>query len=496
MDVLTLSLCSFMLFYVITIVWRTQKTRLRLPPGPTPLPIIGNLLQVSFALYKCYLKLSKQYGPVFTVWLGSKPVVALCGYTVIKEALINYAHQFSARGFLPISERLAGGYGIITTNGERWQQVRRFAVSTLRNFGMGKRSMEERVQEESRHLIKAIEDIGGKVHNPHTVLGRAVNNVVNLVGFGRRWDYDDMKYISIINNLFNFLRRPLGVAYVAFDSLMKHLPGPHQKVFADCEHVKSFIREEIESHRRSLDPESPRDFIDCFLIQADKEKDVRNSEFCMENLLISVLELFFAGTETTSITLQYSLLVMIKHPKVQERIQEEIDSVIGMDRLPSIADRSNMPYTNAVIHEILRYMELVPMALPHKVTEDVTFRGFIIPKGTTVFPLLASALSDPQYLKWPYEFNPQNFLDENGKFCSQEALIPFSAGKRICPGEGLARMEIFLFLTALLQKFSFHPANTTDTFNLDVLRRAIRKEGLSFNLRANPRMKKMHGHTR
>ncbi|XP_018425904.1 PREDICTED: cytochrome P450 2G1-like [Nanorana parkeri] len=415
MDVLTLSLCSFMLFYVITIVWRTQKTRLRLPPGPTPLPIIGNLLQVSFALYKCYLKLSKQYGPIFTVWLGSKPVVALCGYTVIKEALINYSHQFSARGFLPISERMAEGYGIITTNGERWQQVRRFAVSTLRNFGMGKRSMEERVQEESRHLIKAIENIGGKVHNPHTVLGRAVNNVINLVVFGRRWDYDDktmLKYISIINNLFNFLRRPLGVAYVAFDSLMKHLPGPHQKVFADCEHVKSFIREEIESHRRSLDPESPRDFIDCFLIQADK---------------------------------------------VTGHIQEAVPPI---------------KWACAI------------NAFP------------VVLQGTTLFPLLASALSDPQYWKWPYEFNPENFLDENGKFCSQEALIPFSAGKRICPGEGLARMEIFLFFTALLQKFSFQPANTTDTFNLDVLRRAIRKEGLSFNLRAIPRMKKMHGHTR
>ncbi|CAI9596862.1 unnamed protein product [Staurois parvus] len=444
------------------------------------------------------LQLSKQYGPIFTLWFGSKPVVVLCGYAVIKEALINYSYQFGARGSLPISQRLSEDFGIITTNGERWQQVRRFTVTTLRNFGMGKRSMEERVQEESRHLIKAIEDTGGKVFNPHTALGRAVNNVINLVVFGRRWVYKDetfLKFLSIINNMFTFIRRPLGVVYATFESLMRYLPGPHQKAFADCEHVKDFITEEINSHRRSLDPASPRDFIDCFLIQANKEKDVKNSEFCQENLLISVFELFFAGTETTSSTLQFSLLVMIKYQKIQEKIQEEIDSVIGSGRLPSFADRLKMPYTNAVIHEIMRYLELVPMALPHKVTEDTNFRGFTLPKGTTIIPLLASALSDPECWKSPYDFSPEHFLDENGKFCRKEALIPFSAGKRICPGEGLARMEIFLFLTALLQKFSFNPTNPTDTFNLDVLRQTIRKGGLSYNLRASPKMEKMNGHT-
>ncbi|XP_063818179.1 cytochrome P450 2G1-like [Pseudophryne corroboree] len=490
MENITLCLCFFMIFCIIVSTWKIYNRRLQLPPGPTPLPLVGNIFQGSYVLYKSYNKLCKRYGPVFTVWLGNSPVVVLCGYQVVKEALIHYSHQFSARGPLPISERLAQGYGIITTNSNRWEQMRRFALTTLRNFGMGKRSMEHRVQEEAQYLVKAIEDTCGETFNPKVVLARAVNNVINLVVFGRRWDYEEKMLLTLLNtitNLLNFIRSPLGVAYASFEGIMKYLPGPHQKIFEDCERLKCFIKEQMNSHRNTLNPDSPRDFIDCFLIQANKEKGRNNNEFCEENLAVSVFELFAAGTETTANTLQFSLLVMIKYPHIQDKIQKEIHTVIGPDRLPGISDRIHMPYTNAVIHEIMRYLDLTPMALPHLVTEDTHFRGYTIPKGTTVIPLLSSVLSDPDHWKTPYDFNPEHFLDENGMFCTQEALMPFSAGKRICPGEGLARMEIFLFVTALLHKFTLKPANNSDTFNLEILRRAFRNNGLDYNLRAYPR---------
>lgn len=467
-----------------------HRRRLTLPPGPTPLPFVGNLFQGSFVLYESYHKLCERYGPVFTVWLGHSPVVVLCGYSVVKDALVNYSHRFSDRGPLPISKRLSNGNGIVATNGEHWRQTRRFAVTTLRNFGMGKRSMEQRVQEEAEHLMKAIEATSGDAFNPQEVLGCAVNNVINLVVFGKRWDYEDetfLKLLNITNHLFTFIRAPLGVAYVAFEGIMKHLPGSHQKIFQECEGAKSFIKEEIESHKKTLNPDSPRDFIDCFLLRARKVDETNHEEFNEENLVVLAFELFTAGTETTSNTLQFSLLLMIQNPDIQEKVQKEIDTVIGPSRTPGISDRSQMPYTNAVVHEILRYNDVVPMALPHKTSEDTFFRGFMIPKGTTIFPLLGSVLADPDCWKTPYDFSPENFLDQNGLFCAQDAWMPFSAGKRVCPGEGLARMEIFLFLTALLQKFTFKRANPTETFDLGSLRRAFRKKGLSYNLRALPR---------
>ncbi|KAM3922872.1 cytochrome P450 2A13-like [Leptodactylus fuscus] len=490
MEVITLCLGVFIFLSLLNLTWRIHKTRLSLPPGPIPLPFLGNFFQGSLLLYESYIKLRKKYGPVFTVWLGNSPVVVLCGYSVVKDALVNFSHRFSDRGPLPITSRLSKGYGIIGTNGERWKHTRRFTVSTLRNFGMGKRSMEQRVQEEAEHLIKAIEATCGEAFNPHTVLGYAVNNVINLVVFGRRWDYEDksfLKFLNVINNLFNFIRTPLGVVYVAFESIMKRLPGAHQKVFEDCEGLKSFIREQIESHKKTLDPDSPRDFIDCFLIKAKKEEKMNCEDFNEDNLVITAFELFVAGTETTMNTIQFSLLLMIQNPHIQEKVQKEIDTVIGSIRMPGISDRTQMPYTNAVVYEIMRYVDLVPMALAHSVSEDTFFRGFMIPKGTTIFPIIGSVLSDPDCWKTPYDFDPENFLDQNGLFRTHDAWMPFSAGKRLCPGEGLARMEIFLFLTALLQRFTFRPANPSDTFDLGTLRRAFRKNGLSYDLRAYPR---------
>ncbi|NWW08881.1 CP2CJ protein, partial [Oreocharis arfaki] len=438
--------------------WKARSGKGKMPPGPAPLPILGNLLKVKPSnLAKTLEKLSEEYGPVFTVHLGSDPVVVLHGYDVVKEALIDRADEFASRGHMPIGERANKGLGIVFSNNEQWVQVRRFSLTTLRNFGMGKRSIEERIQEESGYLLEEINKKKGTPFDPTFMLACAVSNIICSIVFGKRFDYKDKKFLSLMNNMnniFETISSRLGQLYQMYSNILDYLPGPHNKIFAEFDALKAFVAEEVKLHQASLDTNSPQDFIDCFLSKMQEEKDRPNSIFHMKNLITSTFDLFIAGTETTSTTIRYGLLLLIKYPKIQEKVQEEIDRVIGQSRKPCVADRTQMPYTDAVVHEVQRFISLLPMALPHTVTKDTSFRDYVIPKGTTVFPLLTSVLHDNKEFPNPHEFNPEHFLNKDGTFRKSNFFMPFSAGKRICPGEGLARMEIFLIISTILQNFT------------------------------------------
>ncbi|KAM5244129.1 cytochrome P450 2C18-like isoform 3-T5 [Hipposideros larvatus] len=439
-------------------LWKQNSGKGNLPPGPTPLPVIGNILQLDLKnIGKSLSNLSKVYGPVFTVYFGMKPTVVLHGYEAVKEALIDLGEDFSGRGSFAVAEKVNKGYGILFSNGKTWKEMRRFSLMTLRNFGMGKRSIEDRVQEEARCLVEELRKTNASPCDPTFILGCAPCNVICSIIFQNRFDYKDQNFLNIMES-FNETVRILSSTWIqvcnTFPVLLDYFPGSHNKVFKNVDFVKTYVMEQTKEHQASLDVDNPRDFIDCFLIKMEQEKHNPQLEFMFENLITTVTDLFGAGTETTSTTLRYALLLLLKHPEVTAKVQEEIDRVIGRHRSPCMQDRSRMPYMDAVVHEVQRYIDLIPTGLPHSVTRDVKFKNYLIPKGTTMLALLTSVLNDDKEFPKPEVFDPGHFLDESGNFKKSDYFMPFSAGKRVCVGEGLACMELFLFLTTILQNFT------------------------------------------
>ncbi|MEJ1285178.1 Rhesus blood group-associated A glycoprotein [Cricetulus griseus] len=251
----------------------------------------------------------------------------------------------------------------------------------------------------------------GKPFEIKKVLNASVANVIVSVLFGKRFDYQDPQFLRLLT-----------------------LIGENVKLIGSSRIV---------------------------------ENDISADYFNEENLLALVSNLFAAGTETTATTLRWGVTLMMRYPEVQEKVHDEIVKVVGSAQ-PRIEHRTQMPYTDAVVHEIQRFADILPTSLPHETTTDVIFKNYYIPKGTEVIPLLTSVLQDPTQWETPDTFNPAHFLNSKGSFVKKEAFMPFSVGRRMCAGEPLAKMELFLFFASLMQKFTFLPPHGVSNLDLDL----------------------------
>ncbi|KPP58331.1 Cytochrome P450 2K1-like, partial [Scleropages formosus] len=366
-------------------------------------------------LGKTAVQLSKKYGSVFTVHFGPKKVVVLAGFKTVKEALVNYADEFGDRDITPAFYKMTHNHGIVFANGDSWREMRRFALTNLRDFGMGKRIIEEKIIEEIQYLTEEFGKYNGQPFDNNDAVSHAVSNIVSSIVYGRRFDYSDSLSQEMVYNMFPWL----GPFIKDWKDLMKNITTSLE-----------VIQKLVKKLQNSLNTKDSR----CYKYG---EQDLYFTE---QNLLFSIVNLFSAGTETTATTLRWGLLLMAKYPHIQD----------------------------AVIHEIQRVANVVPMNVPHSTSCDVEFQGYHIKKGTAVYPLLTSVLFDENEWETPHTFNPGHFLDEQGQFMKRDAFLPFSAGRRVCLGESLARMELFLFLTSLLQKFCFTPPPGVSESELDL----------------------------
>ncbi|XP_069590379.1 cytochrome P450 2K6-like isoform X1 [Ranitomeya imitator] len=405
-------LVYFSIFIALFIYWINgiRKSTAKMPPGPMPLPVIGNLHMVDLNRpHESLMQLSEKYGEVFTLHFGPKKMVILAGYKIIKEALVTRAEDFGERAITPVFDIISNGHG--------------------------------------------------KPFNPHMLINTAVSNVICSIIFGKRFEYDDPEFEKLIHMLdenVKLMGTPKVMLYDYYPFLGSLL-GLHKKLMQNIQDLRSFISKWSMNRRLDFNANNITGYIDAYLLKQEQEATKAQTYFNEENLLASVLDLFSAGTETTSTTIQWGILLMMKYPEIQKKVQEEIKTHIKPGQLPTVEDRKKMPYTDAVIHEIQRFGNILPLNGSHSTPTDVYLRGYLIPKGIEVIPFLTSVLYDKTQWKTPYDFNPNHFLDENGKFVRPDAFMPFSVGRRACAGESLAKMELFLFFTGLLQAFTFYP---------------------------------------
>ncbi|XP_069347588.1 cytochrome P450 2D6-like isoform X3 [Eulemur rufifrons] len=407
---LALALAIFLL--LVDLMHRRPRWAARYPPGPMALLGLGNILQMDFQdIAYSFGQLRRRFGDVYSLQLAWTPVVVLNGLEAVREALVKHNEDTADRPPSPISEHLGHG-----------------PHAEARPF------------------------------SPNALLNKAVGNVIASLTYGRRFEYDDRSFLRLMELVEKQHHQESGYlmqVVMAFPVLLR-IPRLAGKVISARKGFMALLDELVTEHRMTRDPaQPPRDLTDAFLAEVEKAKGNPNSSFNDENLRLVVADLFSAGMVTTSTTLAWALLLMILHPDVQRRVQQEIDEVIGKVRRPEMGDQAHMPFTTAVIHEVQRFADIVPLGVPHMTSRDIEVQGFLIPKGTTLFTNLSSVLKDEAVWEKPFRFHPEHFLDAQGRFVKPEAFMPFSAGRRTCLGEPLARMELFLFFTSLLQRFSF-----------------------------------------
>ncbi|KAF1752919.1 hypothetical protein GCK72_019474 [Caenorhabditis remanei] len=462
----------FLTVFTVYLGYELYWKRKNFPPGPCPVPIFGNLLSINSPPpgYEAFEKWTKKYGDVYTFWIGNTPHIMINTWDKIKETFIRDADTYTNKVQLPATELFRGGpYGVIDSNGAMWRDHRRFALSSLRDFGLGKNLMQEKILLEVQDVFAKFDASEGTEIEIPPIFDNAIASVINQLLFGYRFDktkQDEFKALKRIIDappeLFGKLHMFLAMNIPIFAKILPtSIYEAPLKDFRDT--AFGFFKNQIEKHRDEIDFEDldseSSDYVETYLKEQRKRKLEGETETFSDIQLANMcMDLWFAGLGTTTNTTTWAISYILHFPKVQQKIHEELDRVIGSDRLITTADKNDLPFMNAYINETQRCVNLVPLNLQHATTRDTVINGYRIPKGTGVVAQISTIMNDEKTFPDHNTFNPDRFIDENGKLKKVEQLVPFSVGKRLCLGEGLARMELFLFISNFLNRYEISPS--------------------------------------
>ncbi|KAH3876686.1 cytochrome P450 2U1-like [Dreissena polymorpha] len=442
------------LVFIVTfllIYWSTRRHP-GIPPGPGRWPIIGNLGSLAGPdKLKVFRDLRRKYGDVFALYFGSELTVFLNGYDAIKDAFLKQGRHFSFRPENDFAKRYIVS-DLVFGNGSEWKSKRLYIMNAFRDicFTRNGAVLEQIVHEELDLLIEHLTQIK-EPFCPRKTMSLSFASVVFNILHGKRPERDDKRflwYLDTVDKGFHmFLSSQVRhYCFPWFDKLPGDLLRLRYARDMSASHIDYF--EEVFKEREATALKGSRDCLLDFFLSEDSPVTRDEIWKCHEDLMA-------AGSETSATTLTWMILFLALNPDVQDKLHAEITRKVGKE-VPTISDRSEIPYVEAVILETLRIGSNVPLGVPHFVKEDVSFRGFLIPKGTTVIANLSSTHHDSSVFHDPFAFRPERFLDESGRVLQpSEQVIPFSMGQRSCLGETIARIELFLYVTRIVQNVQF-----------------------------------------
>uniref|UniRef100_A0A672GUD4 Steroid 17-alpha-hydroxylase/17,20 lyase n=1 Tax=Salarias fasciatus TaxID=181472 RepID=A0A672GUD4_SALFA len=458
-----LCLCGCLLAGLTWWAWRwlcAPREPPREPPRLPALPLIGSLLSLRSPLppHRLFQDLQRKYGPTFSLMLGPHRVLVVNHHRHAREVLLKKGRAFAGRPRTVTTD-------VLTRDGKdiafgdysaTWRFHRKIVHGALSMFGEGSMVCPD--------ILMAASALCGVLSQSSCLdlspeLTRAVTNVVCWLCFSCSYSRGDPEFEAM-------LRYSQGIVdTVAKDGLvdifpwLQVFPNADLRRLRQCVSVRDrLLQDKYLQHQADYSDHVQRDLLDA-LLRAKRSAENHNTAECVDlsedHLLMTVGDIFGAGVETTTTVLKWAVTYLVHHPQVQRRIQDELDRRIGGDRAPRLSDRGSLPYLEATIREVLRIRPVAPLFIPHVALTDTSIGDFTVRKGTRVVINLWSLHHDEEEWTDPERFDPGRFLNSDGSGVTvpSPSYLPFGAGVRVCLGEALAKMELFLFLSWILQRF-------------------------------------------
>ncbi|KAI3956990.1 hypothetical protein MKW92_012156 [Papaver armeniacum] len=458
--------------------YQQRRLRFKLPPGPCrPWPIVGNLYDIKPVRFRCFWDWSKIYGPIISVWLGSTLNVVVSNAELAKQVLKVNDHDLADRHRSRSAAKFSrNGTDLIWADyGPHYVKVRK--VCTVELFSSKRiQALRPIREDEVTAMIESIfnectkPDKSGKSMMLMNYLGEVTFNNITRLAFGKRFvntegmlDEQGLELKAIVAN---------GTKLGASLAVAEHIPWLRfmfpleEEAFAKHGARRDRLTRAImDEHTlaRQTSGGAKQHFVDA-LLTVQEQYDLS------EDTIIGLLwDMMTAGMDTTAVSVEWAMAELVKNPRVQVKAQEELDRVVGTNRVMTELDLSNLPYLMSVVKEALRLHPPTPLMLPHKASANVQIGGYDIPMGSNVHVNVWAVARDPAVWEKPFEFLPERFMEEDVDMKGRDyRLLPFGAGRRVCPGAHLGINLAASMLGHLLHHFCWNPADGINPEELDM----------------------------